>query len=99
MPVGIMEDETWGQQTAQLGAGDVLVLYSDGITEAQNAQESFFGEGRLLEVLQAKLEYSAQDVQDAVLAEVHSFVGDAPQFDDMTLMVAVRDLEEAQVDD
>jgi sigma-B regulation protein RsbU (phosphoserine phosphatase) len=73
----------------------VLVLYSDGITEAQNAQEAFFGTGRLLEVLQAKLEQSAQEVQDAVLAEVHRFVGDAPQFDDMTLMVVVRGLEEA----
>ena len=77
----------------------VLVLYSDGITEAQNAQQAFFGEGRLLEVLQAKLGHPAKGVQNAVLAEVHTFVGDAPQFDDMTLMVVVRDLEEAQVDD
>jgi serine phosphatase RsbU (regulator of sigma subunit) len=99
MPVGIMEDGTWGQETAQLDPGDVLVLYSDGITEAQNAQEVFFGEGRLLEVLRAKLEHSAHDVQDAVLAEVHSFVGDAPQFDDMTLMVVVRGVAGAQVDD
>ena len=98
MPLGIIEDATWEQETTQLDSGDVLVLYSDGITEAQNAQEAFFGEGRLLEVLQAKLEHPAQDVQDAVLAEVHGFVGDEPQFDDMTLTVVVRDLAEVQVD-
>ena len=62
-------------------------------------QKTFFGTGRLLEVLQARLEHPAQDVHNAVLAEVHSFVGDAPQFDDITLMVVVRDVAEAQVDD
>ena len=90
MPVGIMEDGTWGQEMTQLDPGDVLVLYSDGITEAQNAQQAFFGTERLLKVLQAGLTHPAQGVQDAVLAEVHSFVGDAPQFDDITLMVVVR---------
>jgi serine phosphatase RsbU (regulator of sigma subunit) len=90
IPLGIFEDWMWEQETAQLVPGDVLVLYSDGITEAQNAQEVLFGTGRLLKVLQAKLERPAQDVQDAVLEEVHGFVGDAPQFDDMTLMVVVR---------
>ena len=91
MPLGIFEDATWEQMEVQLEPGDMLILYTDGITEAQNAQEQFFGEEQLLEVAQAQLGRSAQDVQDALMARVHEFMGDAPQFDDITLAVAVRD--------
>ena len=91
MPVGIFEDVTWQQSTVQLAPGDVLLLYSDGITDAQDWQEMFFGEERLLEIAQANLGRSAQDMHKALLTEVHEFVGDAPRFDDITLMVVVRD--------
>jgi sigma-B regulation protein RsbU (phosphoserine phosphatase) len=67
-----------------------LVLYSDGITEAQDAREEFFEEERLLELGQENLGRSAQEVQDRILAEVDRFVGDAPQVDDITLMVLAR---------
>ena len=91
MALGVVEDETWEQDAVQLAPGDVLLLYTDGITEAQDRQEAFFGEKRLLEVAQASLGCSAQDIQDALIVEVREFVGDAPQFDDVTLMVVVRD--------
>jgi sigma-B regulation protein RsbU (phosphoserine phosphatase) len=91
IPLGIFEDATWEQMEVQLEPGDMLILYTDGITEAQNAQEQFFGEEQLLEVAQAQLGRSAQDVQDALMARVHEFMGNAPQFDDITLAVAVRD--------
>jgi PAS domain S-box-containing protein len=90
IPLGIFDDMTWEQRTVQLAPGDMLVLYTDGVTEAQNVQETFFGRERLLEVAQANLGRSAQDVQETLIAEVHGFVGDAPQFDDITLMVIVR---------
>jgi serine phosphatase RsbU (regulator of sigma subunit) len=91
-PLGLrmFKDITWEQRTAQLAPGDVLVLYSDGITEAQDDQEEFFEEERLLEVGQTSLGRSAQEVQDTILAEVDRFVGNAPQVDDITLMVLVR---------
>jgi serine phosphatase RsbU (regulator of sigma subunit) len=94
--LGLLEDVAWGQRTVQMAPGDVLVLYSDGITEAQNEQKAFFGEERFRAVMRTTLNppgspaRSAQDVQDAVLAEVQAFVGDAPQSDDITLMVVVR---------
>jgi len=91
MPLGILEDVNWEQRTVQLDSGDMLLLYSDGITEAQDAQKQFFGEERLLEVAQANWGHSAQDVQDALMAHVHQFMGDAPQFDDITLAVIVRE--------
>ena len=91
IPLGIFEDKTWGQGVVQLACGDVLVLYTDGITEAQNEQEAFFGEDRLLESVRANLGHPAQDIRDAIVTDVHRFVGDAPQFDDIALAVIVRD--------
>jgi serine phosphatase RsbU (regulator of sigma subunit)/DNA-binding NarL/FixJ family response regulator len=91
MALGVVEDVTWKQDTVRLAPGDVLLLYSDGITEAQDQQEAFFGEKRLLQAAQANLGHSAQDIQDALIAEVREFVGEAPQFDDITLMVVGRD--------
>jgi sigma-B regulation protein RsbU (phosphoserine phosphatase) len=90
IPLGIFEDETWEQGVVQLGPGDVLVLYTDGITDAEDGKGTFFGQERLLGSVQANLGLSAQELQDALMAEVHEFVGDAPQFDDIALMVVVR---------
>ena len=91
MALGVVEDTTWEQGTIQFAPGDVLVLYTDGLTDAQNRQGAFFGEERLLEVARANLFRSAQEMQEALIAEVHEFVGDAPRFDDVALMVVVRD--------
>lgn len=95
LPLGVFEDATWTYGTAQFGPGDVLLLYTDGITEAQDQQGVFFGDERLLESMQAKRGRSAQDIQDALMAEVREFVGESPQSDDITLMVVVREFEKA----
>lgn len=91
IPLGIFEDVTWEQASAEIATGDALVLYTDGIPEAQDEQKGFFGEGRLLEIVQGHLGCSAQDMQDALLAEVHQFIGDAPPLDDITLLVVSRE--------
>jgi sigma-B regulation protein RsbU (phosphoserine phosphatase) len=103
MALGVIEDTIWEQKAVQIAPGDVLVLYTDGVTDAQNAQGAFFGEQRLLETVRACVpvqanpnpptgqEVSAQSVQEALMTEIHQFVGDAPQFDDITLMIVVRD--------
>ena len=94
IPLGIFEGETWGQGSVQLAPGDLLLLYTDGITDAENGEGEFFGEERLLEVAQThSLDGSAQGLQDAVLAAVHGYVGGAPQFDDIALMVVARETE------
>jgi len=98
VPLGILEDETWEQGVVQLALGDVLVLYTDGITDAEDGTGTFFGQERLLGIVQANLGRSAQEMQDALMAEVREFVGDAPQFDDIALMVVVRDSTEEQTD-
>jgi serine phosphatase RsbU (regulator of sigma subunit) len=88
--LGVLDEDLWEEATVQMAPGDLLVLYSDGIPEAQNAAEAFFREERLLRVLGRVRDRPAEQVQAAVLAEVRTFVGDAPQFDDLTLMVLVR---------
>jgi len=90
MPLGIAEDAAWEQKVVQFAPGDLLVLYTDGVTDAEDETGAFFGQERLLEIAQANLGQSAQDVQDALIAEIHEFVGDTPQFDDITLMTVVR---------
>jgi serine phosphatase RsbU (regulator of sigma subunit) len=91
MVLGVVEDAAWKQETVQLAPGDLLLLYTDGVTEAQDAEGSFFGPQRLLETARSNSGRPAGAVQDAVLAEVRRFVGGAPQFDDITVMVVVRD--------
>jgi len=94
--IRVLDEMTWGQRTIQLAPGDTLIIYSDGITEAQNLQRAFFGEPRLLDVAQANVGRSAQAMQRAILAQVQEFVGDAPQMDDIALMVVVRCSPEGQ---
>jgi len=91
VPLGILDGATWQHQQAHLAPGSVLMLYTDGITEAQDAQGAFFDEDRLREVARASLGRSATEVQEAVIARVGAFVGAAPQSDDMALVVAVRE--------
>jgi sigma-B regulation protein RsbU (phosphoserine phosphatase) len=102
IPLGIYGDQTWEQAEVQLEPGDVLVLYTDGITEARNGQGALFGEERLVESVTAKLDStgsrrpSAQEIQDAILADVHRFAGDVPQSDDIALAVLIRDANGAR---
>jgi serine phosphatase RsbU (regulator of sigma subunit)/DNA-binding NarL/FixJ family response regulator len=90
LPLGVFEDAAWTQGAVQIAPGDMLLLYTDGITEAQDRQGAFFGEKRLLDVTQATLGHSAKEIQDALIRQVREFAGDAPQSDDITLMVVVR---------
>ena len=97
LPLGIVGDTTWEEGTAQLARGDALVLYTDGATDAQTAEGTLFGQERLLAVIQACQEQSgpcgtdAEQMKRAVLDAIHEFVGDAPRFDDLTLMVVARE--------
>ncbi len=71
---------------ARLFAGDVLLLYTDGITEAKNAKHEMFGIERLAETLRAAGSEAAHTIRDRILAEVTNFMD--RQFDDLTLVVA-----------
>ena len=90
IPLGVFDETDWKQETTIIKPGDTLVLYTDGVTEAQNAQMQSFGEEQLLASARAHLGKSAGKLRDALLEDIHKFVGDAPKSDDITLMVIVR---------
>ena len=78
------------ETTHQLEPGGSLVLYSDGVTEAQNEDGEEFGDERLLEVLRGGAAYSPDEVIDQVIHAIDQFAGAAAQFDDITLMIVRR---------
>jgi sigma-B regulation protein RsbU (phosphoserine phosphatase) len=90
-PLGMFEDETWKKEVALLMPGDVLVMYTDGVVEAQNTGQAVFGEHRLSRLVQAVVGRPANVIQDSIIAEVSEFIGDAPQHDDITLVVLARE--------
>lgn len=90
IPLGMFEEMVWQQETIQIRVGESLILYSDGVPEAQNDQQEEFGEERMLAIAQQKANGSATVQQTAIADAVNQFVGDAPQFDDITLMVVTR---------
>jgi serine phosphatase RsbU (regulator of sigma subunit) len=91
IPLGITYDATWAVATVTLAPGDRLVLYTDGLSEAHDQHAELFGVERMLEAARGCVEPSAQAMQSVLLAAVDAFVGGAPQFDDLTVLVVVRE--------
>ena len=74
----------------EIQPGDVLVMYTDGLTEANNAHQEFFGEERVRQVLLEQRAADAQGIARALMEALHTFTGVAAQFDDITLIVLRR---------
>ena len=68
-------------------SGDLFVLFTDGITEAMNASDDFYGEERLGRFIEAHEHLPSEELRERVLREVSAFVGDVPQHDDMTIIL------------
>lgn len=92
VPVGVFEDQTWKRGSCQLDPGDVLVLYSDGVTEAQHADQSFFGEERLIQSIRNKLGNSALEIHDHLINDLQIFISDTTQSDDIVLSLLMREM-------
>ena len=90
MALGVTDAETWDQATARLGPGEVLVLYSDGVTDAESVDGASFGHERLKTRVEASLGCSAREILNALLTGVREFAREAVQSDDVTLMVVKR---------
>ena len=91
IPLGMLEDAVWEGGGVTMLPGDRLLAYTDGVTDAQNPDEEPFGEGRLLEVAKANVEATPIEMRTAVFDEIKTFVGQAEQEDDITIMVVARD--------
>lgn len=84
--LGISADAEFTTETVDLGSGDLLLLYTDGVTEAQNLASELFDERRLEQCLADLPDPSAPVAGAEVLERVMEFQGEAPQFDDITLL-------------
>jgi len=91
IPLGMFEEMVWKQVQIKINPGDILLLYTDGVPEAQNMAQEEYGEDRLIALGQAGMGQPAADTQKAIIDSINDFVGDAPQFDDITLMVVARE--------
>ena len=88
--LGILPIAPYSEMRAVLNRGDMLVLYSDGVTEANNLAFEEFAEDRFIEVLQLHRDEPANAIVQAVTSALAEFAGVAPQADDITLLVAKR---------
>ena len=85
--LGAFPDAQYEVGRAQLSIGDLLILYTDGVTEALNQGEEEYGEGRLLSSVVGNRELPPQEIKERILSGVREFSDFAPPFDDLTIMV------------
>ena len=94
MPLGLVTDEIFAEaivdRTEPFAPGDVLVLYTDGLTEAPNEEDKEFSGARLADAVRAFHERRAHELNDGILETVQRFAGDTPQRDDFTLVTVKR---------
>ncbi len=90
LPLGIMPFSEYEAGTVALGKGDALVIYSDGVSEANNLAEEEFGLERLSAVITANIGASASGIRDKVESALSEFTGTAPANDDITLVIVKR---------
>jgi serine phosphatase RsbU (regulator of sigma subunit) len=87
MPVGLVETAQFAVAEERLAPGDKIVIYSDGVTEAQNTEGEFFGKKRLREIVAARAAEPCAAIHDAIQEAVAAFTEGAPQSDDITVVV------------
>lgn len=85
-PLATMEGLHFREGEMTLNPGDCMYLYTDGVTEAMNMDKKLFGEDRLVDALNIEPNASARKLDDNIRKEISSFVKDAPQFDDITML-------------
>jgi DNA-binding NarL/FixJ family response regulator len=90
MALGMVEKATWQQKVVKFSPGDVLLLYTDGITEAQNQDGEDFGDDNLFDVLLPRRSCSAEDLQNSVFEAVNHFTSNQATGDDIAVMVVCR---------
>jgi sigma-B regulation protein RsbU (phosphoserine phosphatase) len=87
MPLGFTKDCEFTKQKAPISSGDVLVLYSDGISEAINANSKLYGVERLMTLVQRHRDTSATEILATILCDVENFAGEHAKRDDLTCAV------------
>jgi serine phosphatase RsbU (regulator of sigma subunit) len=87
IPVGLFPELNWERGAVSIRQGDVLVLYTDGVTEAQSRRGVFYGEKRLHKALRPHLMMDARELVGQVLKSIRTFTGTSAHADDITLLI------------
>ena len=90
IPIGIFAESHYEIGTARLENGDWLVIFTDGIVEAENAKQQEYGEPELIRLVDRESGSTPADLLRSLLAELDQFVGNTPQHDDMTCLLLKR---------
>jgi sigma-B regulation protein RsbU (phosphoserine phosphatase) len=85
--IGAFSDCVYEQETIKIQSGDLLVAYTDGVTEARNADDQEFGESRLRQVIDSSMHLPTQELTRKIVQSVGEWCGDVPPHDDLTLVV------------
>jgi serine phosphatase RsbU (regulator of sigma subunit)/putative methionine-R-sulfoxide reductase with GAF domain/anti-sigma regulatory factor (Ser/Thr protein kinase) len=88
--LGAVEHAQMTERSINLGAGDVLMFYTDGVTEAFSAEDEMFGDERLVNLVTGLDLATAEEILDKIDDEVNQFIGDCPVSDDITLIALKR---------
>lgn len=90
MPIGIMEGAEYQQGKVKLSRGDIVVLYTDGITEMRNSEKEEYGRLRLQKLLLDNTDLDASEITEKIVNDVDVFRGEVSPHDDMTVLVLKR---------
>ncbi len=88
--LGLFDYASYESRTLHLHKGDILVVYSDGLTDAQNQQEEMFGEERLLQVIRQEAPSGSHAIEQGFLKAIGEFTQGAPQTDDITFVIVEK---------
>ncbi len=93
-PLGMLPEAGCAEGRIELGPGDLLAVYSDGLSEARDEEGLEFGEERLREILIGARGLAVETVGERILEQARGFVGDKPSYDDLSLLLIRRDGDE-----
>jgi len=88
--IGIMPEVQYRGQQVELRKDDILLVYSDGLTEAKDERGEFFGTGRVQALLTSLSRLNADQITHRIIADVERFIGDAKWYDDLSMIVMKR---------
>ena len=88
--LGMFDFATYKSSELHLCKGDILVVYSDGLTDAENPQEEMFGEKRLLDIIRREAPSGSRALEPGLLKAIEEFTQGMPQTDDITFVVVEK---------
>jgi sigma-B regulation protein RsbU (phosphoserine phosphatase) len=87
LPYGIIPEAKYESATVTIAPGDWLIIFTDGLVEAENARQEEYGEARLMNVLNASTSVNPTELLKRLMFDLDAFVGNTPQHDDVTCML------------